>query len=228
MSLEGKTIVVGGGTGDVGEGIVAALIDRGAHVIVPARSEAKGGQLRDAVSAPERVEIFDAAPVDEASAARLAERLEAAGQIDGAIASLGSWFSFGKLIDTPQDGFEQAFQSLLLSHFLFAKAVVPTLAKGGTYIVVNGAGSEAPVPGSSAVSIHAHAVSMLFQTLVAEHPDLRSHMLMLRSIIATRARATADPAWVTAREVGDTAAWLFSAKGQLTAGSVIGLQSKRT
>ncbi len=226
MTRDGRKIVVGGGTGDVGAGIVAALVAAGAQVIVPARDPAKAAALRESLAVPEAVTVLDAAPVDDAGAARLRDALAGLGTIDGAIASLGSWFSFGRLIDTPAEGFEAAWRSLLLSHVLFAKAVIPALPSGGRYVVINGAGSEAPVPRSSAVSIHAHAVSMVFETLKAEHPDLALHMLMLRSIIATRARRDPDPAWVTAEEVGRICAWLFTPEGALTSGSVVGLHQK--
>lgn len=226
MTLKGRRIVVGGGTGDVGVGIVAALVDAGTHVIVPARDAGKAAALRDGVADPSAVTVLGGAPTDEAGAALLRDRLGDLGPIDGAIASLGSWFSFGRLVDTPAEGFETAWRSLLLSHMLFAKAVIPVLPSGGRYVVINGAGSEAPVPQSSAVSIHAHAVSMVFETLKAEHPDLALHMLMLRSIIATRARPNPDPTWVTAEEVGRMCAWLFTPEGALTAGSVAGLHQK--
>ena len=228
MSLTGKTIVVGGGTGEVGIGIVSALVDRGARVIVPSRSLEKGQRLRETVGNPDLVDIIEAAPADEAGASQLAAALGAEGTLNGAIASLGSWFALGRLVDTPAEGFQKAYQSLLFSHFLFAKTVVPLLSAGGTYAVINGAGSESPIPNSSATSIHAHGLSMLFETLVAEHRDLNLHMLMLRSIIATPIRGTPDPSWVTNREVGDVAAWLFTPEGRLTAGSIIGLQQKRS
>lgn len=226
MSIEGMCIVVGGGTGDVGVGIVSALTEAGARVVVPARHVAKAAKLRDALSTPDALTILDGAPTDEAGVTRLHDQLAVLGPIDGAIASLGSWFSFGRLIDTPADGFVTAWRSLLLSHVLFAKAVIPALSAGGRYVMINGAGSEAPVPESSATSIHAHGVSMVFECLKAEHPDIALHMLMLRSIIATRVRPDPDPSWITAEEVGRVCAWLFTREGALTAGSVIGLQPK--
>lgn len=223
MTLSGKRIVVGGGTGDVGSAIVDVLSHAGAHVLVPARDMTKAAALWDQVRAPERVEIIDGFPTDEAGIGDLSSRLMEAGPIDGAVASLGSWFTFGPLTKTPLKGFRRAFESLLCSHFLFARAVVPALRPGSTLVMVNGAGSEEPVPNSAAVSIMAHGLSMLFESLVVENPRLHIHMLMLRSVIATRARRNPDPSWVTAEQVGETAHWLFSPQGQRTAGTVVAL-----
>ena len=47
--LEGKTIVVAGGTGRVGEGLVRSFLLEGARVIVPVRSTAKDQRLRSYV-----------------------------------------------------------------------------------------------------------------------------------------------------------------------------------
>lgn len=40
-NLEGKIILVAGGTGVVGSGIVNALLERGATVVVPSRCEVR-------------------------------------------------------------------------------------------------------------------------------------------------------------------------------------------
>ena len=225
-SLHGKTIVVGGGTGDVGAGIVEVLVGAGARVVVPVRSADRRIALMDASFDTERLTFVEAAPTDADSAARLGAALSEIGQIDGAVASLGSWYQLGPVVDTPADGFRAAWESLLQSHFLFARAVLPVIAPGGSYVMINGAGSEVPVPGASAVSINARGLTMLFEALVAEHPGLHVHMLLLRSLIATRARKNADPRWVTARDVGEAVSWMFTDLGQLTAGGILPLHAR--
>lgn len=226
-TLTGKTIVVGGGTGDVGVGIVAALTVAGAHVIVPARSAAKADALRDSLAHADRLTTLDGFPVEEDGVAALRAKLTDLGPIEGAVASLGSWFSFGPLIDTTADQVQTAFDGLLKSHILFARAVVPAIKPGGTYITVNGAASEGPVPNSSSVSIMTHGLNMVTETLRAEASQIHVHTLMLRSIIATRARSKHNPVWVTAREVGEAAVPLFTPAGQQSAGPTLNLNPKR-
>jgi len=45
--LDGKTALIAGGTGGVGEGIVRAFLSEGATVIVPSRSSDRLQQLTD-------------------------------------------------------------------------------------------------------------------------------------------------------------------------------------
>lgn len=225
--LTGKTIVVGGGTGDVGVGIVTALTEAGARVLVPARSPDKAEALLHDLTHKDRVEFLPPLPETEAQIDGMRARLARFGALDGAVASLGSWFAFGPLMDTRMDQLETAYHSLLRSHVAFARATVPALAKGASYIAINGAGSKTPVPGSSAVSIMAHATDMVTATIRTEHPHLSVHTLMLDSVIATRARPKPEPAWITAREVGEAAAMLFTPTGQLTAGTTLTLTPKR-
>ncbi len=224
--LADKTIIVGGGTGDVGHGIVAVLTEAGARVLVPARDAQKAESLRAYLNHPERLDLLPPLPADEAGVASMRARLAEFGPLDGAVASLGSWFAFGSLMETRADQIQTAFESLLRSHILFARSAVPSLVPGASYIAINGAGSKAPVPHSSAVSIMAHGVDMVTATVRAEHPGLRVHTLMLDSVIATRARLRPDPSWVTAREVGEAAAMLLTSTGQPTSGTTVTLTPK--
>ncbi len=88
--LNGKTIVVAGGTGDVGVAIVGLLTEAGARAVVPTRSPDKAKVLRDGLSHPDRLEVIEGAPDDEDGVADMRKRLDAFGPLDGIIASLGS------------------------------------------------------------------------------------------------------------------------------------------
>ena len=52
--LEGKNVVVAGGTGRVGEGLVRSFLLEGAQVIVPVRSTAKDQRLRSYVEGADK------------------------------------------------------------------------------------------------------------------------------------------------------------------------------
>jgi NAD(P)-dependent dehydrogenase (short-subunit alcohol dehydrogenase family) len=221
--LKSRRIVVGGGTGDVGVDVVAALLDAGAEVIVPLRSVGKGEELRSSLRDASRLALIDGFPEDDAGVGALAD---AVGEIHGAVAAIGSWRRAHPLTALPLEEWDYVSSGNLTAHFLFAKAVVPRLTRGGQYIIINGAGALQPVPQSGHVSIMACAQLMLGEVLRSENPHLLIHTLMLKSVIATRARQRPDQTWVTSREVGAMTAWIFSEQGRLTAGSTITLSPR--
>jgi hypothetical protein len=69
------------------------------------------------------------------------------------------------------------------------------------------------VPNSGVVSILAHAQMIMGEVLAAENKRVGVHTVVLRSIIATRARKKAGPSWITAREVGEPAHGYSPRKG---------------
>jgi NAD(P)-dependent dehydrogenase (short-subunit alcohol dehydrogenase family) len=221
--IAGKCIVVGGGTGDVGVEIVAALLESGAEVLAVVRSVSRA----EALGAHPRLTLIEGFPEDDASVDALRKKLFAHGRIDGAVASLGPWFHGPALVDLPMADWDHMVSAALTSHFLFARALMPALGEAsGQYVMINGAGALSPVPHSGVVSILAHAQMMMADVLAAETKTVGVHTLMLKSIIATRARPAHDPSWITAREVGEACAWLFTPQGRLTAGSVLTLNPK--
>jgi NAD(P)-dependent dehydrogenase (short-subunit alcohol dehydrogenase family) len=221
--LAGKRVVIGGGTGDVGVEIVGALFDAGAEVLAVVRSAARA----EALPAHDRLTLIEGFPEDDIGVATLRETLEARGPIDAAIASLGPWFHGPSLAELPKADWDKMVAAALTSHYLFARSLMPALtASAGQYVMINGAGALAPVPHSGVVSILAHAQMMMGEVLAAENKAVGIHTVVLRSIIATRARANADPSWITAREVGEACAWLLTPQGRLTAGTVLSLNPK--
>lgn len=220
--LTGRRIVVGGGTGDVGVEIVARLLAAGADVVVPVRDPARASALGEHA----RLTVIEGFPQDDVGVAALDEKLAATGPLHGAVAALGPWFHGPAITRLPKADWDRMVAAALTSHFLFARSAVPMLASGGQYILINGGAALAPIPHSGIVSILARAQTMLAEVLAAENPGVGVHTLMLRSIIATRARPTVDPSWITAAEVGEACAWLFTPQGRLTAGSITTLNPK--
>lgn len=220
--LKWRRIAVGGGTGDIGVEIVRALLAAGAEVIVPARDPRKADALRTFVDHAEWLTIIEEVALDDASAERVGGAM---GEIHGAVASLGGWHQGGPMTRLPLADWNATASGNLTSHFLFAKAVIPRIAPGGQYVMLNGAAARSPVPHAGHVSVMAAAQIMLGAALRQENPHLLFHTLMLNSLIATRARPNPDPSWVTAEEIGRLIVWLFGDQGSQTAGSTITLSA---
>jgi NAD(P)-dependent dehydrogenase (short-subunit alcohol dehydrogenase family) len=223
--LSGKRIVVGGGTGDVGVEIVTRLLHAGAHVYALVRPSARAQTL----GAHSRLTLIEGFPDSDSGVAAIRQSIAQIGPVDAAIASLGPWFHGPALAELAKSDWDAMVAASLTSHYLFARSVMPALnASRGQYIMINGAAALTPVPDSGVVSVMARAQTMIAEVLAAENPAEGMHTLMLRSVIATRARQAPQAHWITASEVGDACAWLLTAQGRLTAGSVVTLSEKQS
>lgn len=216
--LAGQTAVVGGGTGNLGEGLVAAFLAEGAaRVVVPTRSPRKENGLRDylenaGVTAGDRLAVWHFDVSDFAAAREFGDRLQADLENRGAaialaVASLGTWWTSEPLHAIDPDRWAIARQANLDSHFGFARAVLPILRaqNSGTYIAMNGKASEEPLPGVGLTCTFDAAQKMLLQVLAAENRDraLRLYGLASYSVLATRFETDPDPDWLRPADVAE-------------------------
>ena len=210
--LEGKRIVVAGGTGDVGAGIVDSLLKAGASVVVPVRSSAKGERLANDLGHAAGLHLaageFGAGGASE----ELMKAILSSGPIDGAVASLGGWWQGKPLTEVQTREWEGVVSNNLTSHLLAAQALLPVLAGRGAYVQILGAAAEYPIPGSGPISITAAAVAMMGRVLAAEGALVRQ--VMIAAFVSTRARSSEDPGWIRVEEVGKAVAGLIAHPGE--------------
>jgi NAD(P)-dependent dehydrogenase (short-subunit alcohol dehydrogenase family) len=125
--LEGRTFVVTGGNTGIGRATVEGLAERGARVIVATRSAERTRPVLDAIRAATGNDRLEHLPLDLAelaevrrSASTLLERGE---PIDVLVANAGLAGQRG----LTADGFELAFGTNHLGHFLFVTELLPLL-----------------------------------------------------------------------------------------------------
>jgi 3-oxoacyl-[acyl-carrier protein] reductase len=217
-----RTALVAGAAGGVGEGIVRALLaDDELRVVATSRDPGRLALLEQRVGGGERagaagrlVTIAGDAG-DPAGAAAIAERVRAEfGPLAVAIASLGAgWWEGPPLLETAPAAWDTVMREMLTTHFVFARTFVPELlrAPGGLYLGIGGGAAFHPMPGASIVSVAAAGQLMLTRALASElrGADVRIAELAVNGPIHTReSTAFADPAWITADDVGGVVAEL--------------------
>ena len=205
-------VLVAGGTGDVGEGIVRALLDRDFAVVVPVRAKVKADRLLAAIGDAERLTLVDGDVGRFEGAEAVAAAVAASAPLKAVVASLGGWWQGGPLVGASVEDWHQIIADNLTSHYAAARAFVPLLQQsGGTYVQILGAAAEFPVPNSSLVSITAAAVAMLGRSLDAESEGtgVRVRQIMIATLVATRSRPASQATAVSAEEVGALAAELI-------------------
>jgi NAD(P)-dependent dehydrogenase (short-subunit alcohol dehydrogenase family) len=228
MSLDGKTVVVTGAYGNLGQAVAARLASQGARLVLVGRSAnsldaAFPGE--DAGRLNVAVDLVDQAATDAALNAA-AERL---GAIDGLCAIAGG-FAVGKLVHEMPAAHWQAMFDLNVATLLNAvHAVVPgMMARGYGRIVTVGAGGA--LKAGARMAAYAAAKSSVMRITEAMAAELRpsgiSANCVLPSVIDTpenrAAMPKADPSkWVAPEDIAATIAFLVSPEARAVNGAMV-------
>lgn len=142
IDLNGKTILITGGSSGLGKESARALASHGAKVIITARN------LEKAATVVEKIQQENGATVDieelelsafssiRAFAKRILERAES---IDVLILNAGV---MACPYSKTEDGFEMQFGTNHLGHFLLTNLILPKLSEGGRIISLSSAGHQ--------------------------------------------------------------------------------------
>lgn len=207
VDLANQSIVVAGGAGEVGEGIVAALLGQGASVLVPSRSAEKLAALQTAVGSagPGRLSVLEADLGTEAGRASLRAAAGAAGPLRAVVASLGGFWQGPHVAGVPAEVFRERLEQGLFSHLRLAQTLLPLLHGPGTSLVqINGLAAVVSLPGLSALCVAAAAQLALTRCLIAEADagSPRITALVIEQWVKTRSRQQLPDDALTAEEVG--------------------------
>jgi NAD(P)-dependent dehydrogenase (short-subunit alcohol dehydrogenase family) len=201
--LSGRRVLIPGGTGAVGEGAVRQYLAAGAEVVVPTRSEERADEFRQVLGADatEHLHLIVHDYTTFAGAQALAKTMaEKLGGIDDVVAPIGGWWAGKRLWEIDETDWQTAFVSLATTHMAVARAVLPRMSGLGAYLLVVGASATWPVPGSGLVSMEQAAILMMRGVLDAE--GRRRIFALVLGPVNTRTTVGADPAWITADQVG--------------------------
>ena len=223
--LTGKTVLVIGGSGGVGEGVVRTLVEDGARVVATGRDGARLDALRGHIVGREGdgeliTEILDAGGADLAQqAARLAARF---GSFDGVVISVASWGEQGRkpALSLNDAEWDRLIEGNLTSVFKLLRAFVPHTKPTGMVAQLNGMSADLPFPGAAGVALSAAATKSLTRTIAAELAGRgpRVYQVVL-GVVRTRARHEAgvdDARWLDSEQIGAHLAELLSGTSDLS------------
>lgn len=222
-TLNNKTIVICGGTGNVGSLIVKELLKLNANVIVTSRSEEKIQELNKFLSDQveyeniQRLHAFTGNIGDEKEAKEIIKRItNELEPPDAVITSLGKFITAPSIVDSSINDLEEVIRGYLVSHFVVAKTFLPLLKlRGGTYIFINGPLALEPWEGSGAglVSIATAGQQMLFKVLAQEFKNTNLKIIELITYAFIRNRQTQPGSPIPGEAVGNYIAYLLSEEG---------------
>jgi NAD(P)-dependent dehydrogenase (short-subunit alcohol dehydrogenase family) len=227
-TLEGRRIVIAGGTGKVGRHLVQAQLGAGATVIVPSRDPAKLDALDRSLDANARGRFVgvEGDITDPNEAARMLER---AGPLDGAVASLGDFVIAPEILAAPESDLRRALDNYVVAHFAAARALLPVLReRGGAYVTINGPlAFDLRLPGAGLVSVATAAQAMLARVLMQD-PANASVRINEVVIYSSFGWGNDDANLVSGADIGRYVAYLLSDRGAAIRGETIHLRSRDT
>lgn len=166
-----RTVCVLGATGRVGNLIVKHVLAAGFRVVAVSRSVDKLRVITTTYSGTQRIETLQGDIGSDAQAADLTRRFLAAfGNPHGVVASLSSPAIDGpmRILDSPTETLRQAFETNFFTHVTAARAFIPALASGGTYVGINGGLANLAGAGMAQLTTTQSALHALYEVLALE------------------------------------------------------------
>ena len=169
--LEGKTALVTGATGGIGEATARRFLSEGANIMLAGRSVARLDATRTRLGDTPQIAQFVADPIDEAATANaVAATVEAFGGLDILFANAGTMGTAKPFEEQTLEEFEAVIRPNVTGVWLAMKHVVgPMKERGGGSIIATS--STAGLVGFPTVAPYAaskHAIAGLVKTAALE------------------------------------------------------------
>ena len=210
--MNGRSVVVTGGTGALGSAVTRAFLDDGWRVVVPWIVERELERLDE----HERLELVRADLFDAGEVAGVIER---AGPALRAVVNLvGGIAMHGRIHETPVEAFEEQLRLNLRPGDLVCGAAVPVFleAGGGAIVCVSSRAALQPFSGAVGYVVSKAAVLALVDTLDVEYrkDGIRANAV-LPSVIDTPANRRSMPdadfaTWVAPEQIAGVIRFLCS------------------
>ena len=231
MLLQGKTVIVTGGTGALGKVVVSAFFDAAASIAVPIGSEHHLSSIPERIiNASERFLASVADLTSENQTNGFTERvLERFGRID-CVVNIAGGYAGGNLVeDVATEEWDRMMSSNLTTAFLMCRSALPRMRKQGFGRIVNIAAMPALTSGArkGPYAISKRGVIALTETIADETKGTGiTANAIAPSIILTEANKQSMPEadfnkWVTPEEIAQLILFLCSDHARSVSGNVI-------
>lgn len=171
MILSGKTAIITGGTGVIGETIAGFFVREGCEVLIVGRSETALQKSREKLSiSGSRIEIFRADVSQLEDVKSLMEHAERIfGRLDILVTAAGIYGEIGSLEQCDPEGWLEAIKVNLWGTMLCVKYALPLLYKSSNgKIIVFAGGGDGPMPNFTSYTSSKGAILRFTESAAAE------------------------------------------------------------
>ena len=231
--MDGKQVLLTGGTGGLGLGVTPAVVRRGAKVTIPYQSEASVERLKKVLS-PSEFESIRFVTLDLSKESAISQLIEDMGRVDVLIHLVGG-FSMGQLVDYSYEDWKKDFQLNLDTTFLVCKHSLRAMINSGygRIVTVGSKGAIQPMGGLASYCASKAGVVALTSAIAEEVKDYDNITAncVLPSIIDTptnREAMGSDQAdqWVRPESLAEAICYLASESAREVRGATLPVYGK--
>jgi len=167
MSLEGKRVVIVGGSSGIGLATARAALAAGAKVLIASRSQEKLREAKEEADGKPGTHVLDVTDENQ-----IREFFAKVRRFDHLVLTSVTGMT-GKFQEQDLAKVQELFASKFWGQFLCARFGAPCLEVGGSITFFSGVASEKPLTGFSAYAAVNGAINALVRTLAVELAPLR-------------------------------------------------------
>jgi NAD(P)-dependent dehydrogenase (short-subunit alcohol dehydrogenase family) len=227
MNHPRRGVIVTGGTGGLGQAVVAAFLELGDRVAVPWIAADEAQRLRDRFPTPLRADQLVLVEADIADAAGASALLSAAGDVTVVVNGAGG-FAGGAHPETGLEVWDRLYRVNVRTTAAMCRAALPGLLARGRGAIVNIAAHAAldPPGGLGAYVASKAAVVAFTRSLARETPPGIRVNAVLPTTIDTPANRAAMPdadfsRWTRPESIADAIVWLSSDAASAVSGALV-------
>jgi len=174
-SLDGKKVIIFGGSSGIGLGVAKAALEKGAEVFIAGRSSAKLKAAEKALGKNPKLRSIAADMTKEADVARAFEQ---AGAIDHFVTTAGTPPADMPIGDIDLEATRRFIDDKMISTMTLAKYASKALKRGGSMVLTSGINKDKPpVPGGSVVTAVAGSFGYFAHALALELAPTRVNVV---------------------------------------------------
>jgi NAD(P)-dependent dehydrogenase (short-subunit alcohol dehydrogenase family) len=223
--MSARTVIVTGGTGGLGQSVVAAFVAAGDRVVVPWIVEREAERVCERFAGEARVELVRADVAEEAGAAAVAKQ---AGDLAVLVNGVGG-FAMGPHQATPLEVWDSLYRTNVRATASMTRAALPALLARGAGAIVNVAANAAlDPPGEMGAYTASKAAVIAFTRSLAREVAARGVRVnaVLPTTIDTPANRAAMPdadfaLWTRPEQIAAAIAWLASDAASAVRGALV-------